>query len=102
MTCAFCGRDPHHRSEMGEPLGITCCETMIWMLSDDEETAEVREAIWKALSKRVHAGDFAISQGPDDSTVWIERTDDGAEGEGRQFCGHEFGEAIREFCNAGF
>lgn len=26
MTCPFCGRDPFHRSDMGEALAVVCCD----------------------------------------------------------------------------
>jgi hypothetical protein len=26
MTCPFCGRDPFHRSDMGEALAVDCCD----------------------------------------------------------------------------
>ena len=103
MSCQFCGAaDPYHRSEMGEPLAITCCETMIWMLSKDEENAEIRESIWRALSKRLHVGDFALAEGHEPNTIIIERTDDGFEGEGGTFDAWEVGEVIREYYDANF
>lgn len=25
--CPFCGRDPYHRTDSGEPVAVTCCDT---------------------------------------------------------------------------
>ena len=25
-TCPFCGHDPFHRTEFGEPVAVTCCD----------------------------------------------------------------------------
>lgn len=26
MNCPFCGSDPFHRTDMGEPVAVTCCD----------------------------------------------------------------------------
>lgn len=49
--CPFCGQDPYHRTEFGEPVGIVCCEPMAWLHDDSEEDAEIREAVTALICK---------------------------------------------------
>lgn len=49
--CPFCGQDPYHRTEFGEPVGIVCCEPMAWLHDNSEEDAEIREAVTALICK---------------------------------------------------
>ena len=50
--CAFCGHDPYHRTEFGEPVGIVCCEPRSWLSQDNEENEEIKEAVSKLIGSR--------------------------------------------------
>lgn len=50
--CTFCGHDPYHRTEFGEPVGIVCCEPRSWLIQDNEEDEEIREAVSKLIGSR--------------------------------------------------
>lgn len=53
-SCPFCGSDPYHRTDLGEPVAVTCCETAcaLWD-SRDEDTVEIDRADLIAISNRL-------------------------------------------------
>ncbi len=53
-SCPFCGSDPYHRTDLGEPVAVTCCETAcaLWD-SRDEDTVEIDRADLVAIASRL-------------------------------------------------
>lgn len=50
--CQFCGHDPYHRTDLGEPVGIVCCEPAVWLRGTSEEDEEIREAVSRLIGSR--------------------------------------------------